>query len=281
MARINIEDCWWTDPRRSALIRTLGDEELADGVVSKAWRVAQEFWKHGRKLVPKSIFETLRHADKLLGVGLAEIRGDDVYIRGSSAYLEWIAEKREAGRKGGLAKARKRKQPVADASKGKQTLPSASYSSSSSGSNTQNEESIGAADAAALPSVSEKNLGLGRSPERGTAKAETAIKANRFVGAYVKAYQTRFPDRRPEDLNDGKVKGQILNWIAGYPLERACDLIQVYFQMDTKWFTTKGYDFLTFRNNLNVIGQSLDSGEDPGGGKIDIGKLRAERGGKS
>lgn len=110
------------------------------------------------------------------------------------------------------------------------------------------------------------------------AKVEAGKKAQAFAGAYVKAYQTRFPEGRPEDLRDGKVRGQILAWIADYDLERACQLIQVYFQMETKWFGAKGYDFLTFRNNLNKIGQALDSGHDPDGNQINWAKLERELG---
>lgn len=100
MARINIEDCWWTDPRRSALQR-LGMD--ADGLAVRAWRLAQDFWKNGRALVPKALFDTLDGAGSLLDVGLAEVRESLVYVRGSSAYLDWIHERRlqakEAGKK--------------------------------------------------------------------------------------------------------------------------------------------------------------------------------------
>lgn len=99
-------------------------------------------------------------------------------------------------------------------------------------------------------------------------------KAREFVAAYVDAYRTRFPDGRPEDLNDGKVRGQILSWVKDYPIDRARDLIQAYFQMDAKWFNTKGYDFATFRNNLNKIGQALDSGRDPDGQTLDWAAIR-------
>lgn len=132
------------------------------------------------------------------------------------------------------------------------------------------EESIGTAVAVASQSQA---LGLSGKEAKALAKADAAKKANRFAASYVKAYQTRFPGRRPEDLNDGKVRGQMLTWVKDYPLERACDLIQVYFQMDARWFETKGYDFLTFRNNLNKIGQALDSGMDPDGNAVNWSKV--------
>jgi hypothetical protein len=103
MARINIEECWWSDPRRSKLIRLLGgDTRKADGLAIEAWRLAQEFWKHGRQLVPNTHFQALDGGELLIESGLAVIKDDAVYIRGSSQYLEWVHEEREARRLGGI-----------------------------------------------------------------------------------------------------------------------------------------------------------------------------------
>lgn len=102
MARVNTEDCWWTDPRRTALGR-LGVD--ADGCALRAWKLAQDYWKNDRQLVPRALFETLDGASELIQVGLAEVRGEHVYVRGSSDYLGWIAERREAGRTGGRVSA--------------------------------------------------------------------------------------------------------------------------------------------------------------------------------
>src|SRR6185369_4936900 len=99
--RITIEECWWTDPRRSALIGVLGSEKAADWCAMRAWRLAQEFWKRGRGLVPKKLFDTLEGSQALLGACLAELRGDDVYICGSSSYLDWINEQKQKASKGG------------------------------------------------------------------------------------------------------------------------------------------------------------------------------------
>lgn len=111
MARLTIEECWWTDPRRSALIRLLGSEEQADYVAIRAWRLAQEFWKHDRKLVPKSLFDMLPGSKELLQVGLADYPQDGfIYVRGSSAYLDWVREKREQAKEAGKKSAEARKQ---------------------------------------------------------------------------------------------------------------------------------------------------------------------------
>lgn len=107
MARINIEDCWWSDPRRGKLAVIVGSQVSADGMAMNAWRMAQEFWKKERQLVPRSLFEMLDGAADLLRVGLADSREEMVYIRGSSAYLDWLNQSKEAGREGGLVSAQR------------------------------------------------------------------------------------------------------------------------------------------------------------------------------
>lgn len=111
MARVNIEECWWSDLRRSALIRLVGSEDAADIAAVRMWRAAQEFWKHDRKLMPLGMFELLPAHKELLQVGLAVVRESFVYVRGSSEYLDWVREKRaqasEAGKKSAEARRKK------------------------------------------------------------------------------------------------------------------------------------------------------------------------------
>lgn len=287
MARINIEECWWSDPRRSKLIRLLGgDTRTVDGLAIEAWRLAQEFWKHDRKLVPLSQFEALEGSAYLIEAGLAVIHEDAVYIRGSSQYLEWVNEEREKARLGGLRSAEVRREKYGSAqpipnptrttlepnSKPIEASDSVSGSIEETEIKNQKNHSVGEDADASSTQVATKSLTKLQQKVLDGAAAKT------FVASYVSAYQTKFPGGRPEDLRDGKVRGQILNWIKDYPMDRACQLIQVYFQMDTKWFDTKGYDFLTFRNNLNKIGQALDSGRDPDGNQINWNKLRERAG---
>ena len=288
MARINIEESIWSDPRFLKLCVKLGDQFRAVGMIVMAWRLAQEFWCPEKKRIPKRRWADAELPDLLFECGLAEIQDGEIYVRGTAESFSWYFERIDAARRGGKASAEKRKtkpkqrstsgQPPVDqtlsngqppveqaSTKLKQIQPSLSLSSSLSLSNTEEEESIGeVAIAPTLPGIADKGL---------SKRAEEASRASRFVATYVSAYQTRFPGHRPEDINDGKVRGQILNWIKGYPLDRACQLIQVYFQMEAKWFDTKGYDFLTFRNNLNKVGQALDTGVDPGGTKVDFAAM--------
>lgn len=70
MARINIEECWWSDPRRLQLIGSVG--LMADALAVNAWRMAQEFWGKG-ELIPFKIFSALSNCEALIKAGLSRI----------------------------------------------------------------------------------------------------------------------------------------------------------------------------------------------------------------
>lgn len=109
MARINVDDDWYSDPleRRAALIQALADKPRdlaneADGAALKAWRLAQKYWKDGAQSIPADVWKRAR-LDALLETGLAEWRDGAVYVRGTEERAEWVKKKVEAGRKGGKA----------------------------------------------------------------------------------------------------------------------------------------------------------------------------------
>ncbi len=125
--RINIENKWFSDPRRNLLIQRLGSSFLADGIWLQAILLAQEYWGQDYALIPEKIFSLFEHNDALVDCCLVEKRDGGFYLCGSKEHLSWVAERRAAGRNGGSSK---RKQNEANASKTKQTLPSSSSSSS-------------------------------------------------------------------------------------------------------------------------------------------------------
>lgn len=267
MARLNIEDSLWSDQRFLRFCIKVQDEVKAVGYLVMAWRLAQKHWCPERRPIPRAEWEANGLPWSLAESGLAEITEEGVYLKGCEAAFAWWFQKQKAGQRSADARAKKPKEegvkPVERESTGvERTLtsderPSTSSSSSFSLSNTNTEESIGETAVAV-------GLARGGAPAKKPRFSDDhKAKAKAFVAKYVEAYQTRFPNGRPEDLNDSKTRGQIMAWVRDYPLERACYLIQVYFQLETKWFATKGYDFITFKNNLNKIAQALDSGADP------------------
>lgn len=109
MARLNIDDEWYADPtcRRKALIDAVSKKPRnpareADGTAADAWRLAQRYWKDGKKLIPKDVWRRA-DLDVLFEADLAEERPDGIYVRGTAEKADWLQRKVDAGRKGGLA----------------------------------------------------------------------------------------------------------------------------------------------------------------------------------
>ena len=147
MARINIEERWWTDPRRKLLIRLTKSEALADGVAVSAWRLSQSYYKTDFQ-IPAKVFELSEGVAELVGAELAIKNGDFYYVAGSRDAGDYLIKRSEAGHRGGVesAKSRRSKSEVtssdsnnlteAKRSKRKQTQPSPLISSNL---NTSNE----------------------------------------------------------------------------------------------------------------------------------------------
>jgi hypothetical protein len=74
MARINIEERWWNDPRRRTL-RILLARDATEQVVVNAWRTACDYWcnKNGSFLVPGEVFIHFDGWKELILSGLATL----------------------------------------------------------------------------------------------------------------------------------------------------------------------------------------------------------------
>ncbi len=101
MARININDKLWSDPRFDALKIMVGNEFVAIGIVVKAFRMAQEFWSDGEKLIPAETWD-LYPFSYLEKAGLADRTDSGIYVKGSQDNFDWLSKKRAAGKAGGL-----------------------------------------------------------------------------------------------------------------------------------------------------------------------------------
>jgi len=255
MARINIEDSLWKDERFQDLMIKVGSRHAAKGMVVELWTLAQEYWFPEKKLIPA---DKIKRAglDAVVEVGLAEVRESGIFAIGADTAFGWLFQRQDAGKKGGRpSKTGKRpkataKRPKA-AESGRQAgesgenplTPSPSlplFSSSSSGSTSDSEYNSVGDGAEAHPVVEIKNpVGF-------------------FIATYVKAYQKRYPEARP-DLT-GKIQGKVKTYVGEVPIERACEMIRMYCEMNDPWFLTKCHDFGTFIENLSKVGVALDGG---------------------
>lgn len=100
--------------------------------------------------------------------------------------------------------------------------------------------------------------------------------SSKFIGVYVESYQRRYGQKARPGLG-GKTQGGIKRLLGETPLARACEMIQVFLQMDDPWFVTKAHDFETFTANLTKVGLALDTGVNGGVSKWEQEMLQRER----
>lgn len=238
MARINIDEEFWSDRRRPKLILKLGSEFMADGVMLTVWKLAELYWCPGKSPIPIKAWDEAGIPDSVIEVGFAERRTDGIYVRGSEERFAWRFVRQEAGSKGGKAKASNAKQAVAKPSKKKQNVASSSLSSSLSSSSSVSSST-------SLNSVGSEPVGVAPSQA--------------FIAAYSTAYKARYGEAARPSL-DGKTVGLIKQFVQDTPIERAVLLVETFLTMNDAWFITKAHDFGTFRENLTKIGLALDTG---------------------
>lgn len=104
MARINIEDSLFRDPRFSELMIKCGSRPLALGLLIDAWILAQHYWKTSSNGIPKGVWTDAGISNLLIECRLADDRGDFVYVRGSNENFDWLRKAASSGRAGGLAR---------------------------------------------------------------------------------------------------------------------------------------------------------------------------------
>jgi hypothetical protein len=251
MARINIEECWWTDPRRSKLVKLVGDENAADGMAVRMWRLAQEFWGRSRGLVPTEIFETLEANAKLIQAKLAEVRGEYVYVKGSSQYLDWHAERKEKAAENGQKGGRKSAQRPRNAKGQLLKCPSNSQAPSKQKPSTSKPSDS--------DSDSDSDSRSGTGSGQGSTGLQPAAESPSVIKLYCDLWKARYKSQRSPDIR-GKTAGQLNGLAKDLGLDRARVLITAYLQMPDEWFVTKTHDVSTLLSNLAKVALFADSG---------------------
>ena len=218
-----------------------------------------DFWKRDRGLVPKHLFDLLESASALLRVGLAEVRGEEVYIRGSSAHHDWIISKQEAGTAGGKKSAEVRLTKTGSA----QPKPRSTPEADSKHARSTPEADSSAPNPLTLTLPLSPPLTLPASSDSLISKEEksknpASPNAGAFIARYCQSWKDRY-DSRPEIT--GKERGIAKRLTQDIGVERSCSLLEAFFQMENQWFLTKRHDLTTFEQNLNAVVQFHDTGQ--------------------
>lgn len=95
------------------------------------------------------------------------------------------------------------------------------------------------------------------------------------IGTYRKSFKDRYGEETHPHVG-GKEAKQIEAFLKSIPVDRFCALIQVYFQMNDKWFQDKAHDFETFLRNLNKVGIALDTGQNTSSTQTNWGKIEVD-----
>lgn len=307
MARVNIEDSIWADPKFLKLCIKLGDEQKAIGMLVIAWRHAQKYWFKDRRPIPYEEWESSGLPKILIELGFAKESSEGVFMSGSESHFSWKEALHEKSRKGGIASAKRQRdekgrllpkltpsevQVDPRVSSALTLTPSLTLSLKNKELKTKknkkqtklNTEMRTFVESQGLPSLnSEKTEGdilpvavlthvEGSGLSADVTPPAVPSTVGRFMGTYVTAFQKRYGSKTRPAIT-GKILGEVKRFLQFTSIERACDLIEVYFQMDDKWFETKNHDFTTFTNNLDKIGVALDTGQQSNG--IDWSKVEA------
>lgn len=98
MARISIDDELHSEKRFRNLIRELGDEDRAIGLLYRFWHAAQDYWGREKSLMPLEEFKDSGF-EILAKTKWAILKGDFVEATGAEMRFAWYLQKCRAARK--------------------------------------------------------------------------------------------------------------------------------------------------------------------------------------
>lgn len=284
MARINVDNEFWSDPRLHVLTELIGKYE-AIGAVVCLWDLGQKHWAKGAHLIPLKTWKHVKFHAELVETGFAEIREDGVYCCGATDRWEYLLRAIEWGKAGGQASAaariakygtaipdhasNRKPEELAEGSPNppfgkKPNAPKPSSSSSSSYSYALAKKSSShSPDLSSASTKKEKNTSLSLGASTSLRESDAPKQGSRvFIGRMVEVYQARYHSR---PILDGPTQGAIKRLLTTFPIDAAINLYETYLQIEDSWFVKKHHDFQTFMSNLQTISVSMNNGKQPNG----------------
>lgn len=267
---MNIETKLWADYRFQDLILKAGSRHAAKGMVLELFTLAQEHWFPDQQPIPREVFDGAGLGPTLV-VGLAEEVEGGVRCKGSKEAFAWLFQKQGAGKKSGETRKKTQRKPkrtstdvnarstddnVREPLTLNLTLPP-SLDHSPSG--VSNELALVPPDSLPLPKASKFT-------------DATKGKMRAFLATFASAYREKY-GAPPEGVRDKAIVGKVGHWIEHVSEERACQLAQVFLQIDYRPIAESQHDLWLFFRHLNRIGNALSTGKDPG--SIDWGRVFA------
>jgi len=247
MARINVDDDWFIDilNRRKRLIEAIAElpvsrEDMADGMSLRAWRLAQDFWKQGRKNIPIDLFREAG-LSALIDCNLAEIQSGGVYVRGTKSKSEWMIERKKSASAGGKKSAEVR------LSKKGTAIPENATNSSKQNRSKRKQKQANPKKPNALPLPLTLTLNLNSQSEQTFAPCVAApsdLELREPVGAdvwqsYRSAYFSRY---RVEPVRDAKVNTHCKQLVKILGGDGAVGVVKFFLTHNNSFYITKTHD---------------------------------------
>lgn len=249
MARINVEEKFWTDPRFIQLSENLGDHLKAIGMCVYAWKLAQTYWQEHETGIPKELFPSKLEA--LASVCLVVLRSNHYYVCGSQDSFEWLQKKKMAGKAGGSQSAKMRKKRTGSAQP-LGTSPEASSKHFQANASTSNPLPLSLPLSLSLSNLKDQEISARPgAPKKGDQDTKD------LISHYCSIYKSRYGNSPPVT---GKALGIAKMAIKDLGLEKAKLFIEAYLSMNDSWFLTKHHDLGTFAASLTKIATFAEKG---------------------
>jgi len=87
MDGITLKDSAFSDGRVNSLIRIIGQEKTY-GCYVVILSLAKNYWKRGRQLIPKEVYELNKFPEEFITLGLVERHSTGYYVKGSRDYIQ-------------------------------------------------------------------------------------------------------------------------------------------------------------------------------------------------
>lgn len=243
MARLNVEMDVFSDDRFLELVAILGDQEKAVGRLILFWSVAQKYWKRDRQMIPLEVFKR-RDWQVLVDVGLAEIRGSEVYAKGSEQSFDWLLERQEAGRRGAnkTNELRHGKTQQTSANVGKARPPSPSPSLI-----TSSKEEVSDELSLSAPAVSKK-------------KAKPKTEGAEVWEAYADAFRNRY---LVDPIRNQTTNSQCKKLAADIGKSRAIDVVRFYLKSNHPYYERQSHPIGLCLNDVQTLCVQMSGGRTP------------------
>ena len=249
MARINVDEEFWTDPRIELLAAKMPRHE-AYGTVLVLWRTGQMYWKK-KSLIPIEIFAQLPHHELLRTSSFVSVRKDGVYVSGSNERWMYLnpVQQSQAGKKS--AASRKRKFGTSQPN-GARTEPERSFERKSNGTEPYSSSSS-SSSSSSFPNTTYS--GENDSPDVSFDKS-----TENPVSTWMRLYKAKYKSRYPLQ---GKDSGMLSNMLKSFKARDIEIMFTCYLAIEDSLYKAQRHSLGLFFRDLPKVAQAAHSGVNP------------------